>query len=230
METILKTYFEQQFREQQSHQGCHPAPVVTISREFGCQAKLIAMMMTEALNKKNNGTNSPVWKFINKEIVEEAARKLEINPIDLTSALSSSEKGLVKDVLKSFSPPYINDFKIKKTLHDVIKSFARQGNRIIVGRGSVAILQERPVTLHIRLIAPVDWRVKNICASKGVTEQEAVKMATAMDKKRTTLIELLLDRKIDHGLFDVIFNCSTISNEEVVQSIVTIMEIKGMIK
>ena len=73
METILKTYFEQQFREQQSHQGCHPAPVVTISREFGCQAKLIAMMMTEALNKKNNGTNSPVWKFINKEIVEEVA-------------------------------------------------------------------------------------------------------------------------------------------------------------
>ena len=229
MENIFKTYFEQQFREQQSRLPFTPGPVVTISREFGCPSKLIAMMLTEALNKQNKGKRSPHWKFINKEIVEESARKLEIRPTDMNSAFNYSEKGLVKDVLKSFSPPYVNSFKIKKTLHNVIKSFAQQGNMVIVGRGSVAILHDRPGTLHIRLMAPTEWRLKEISASKGISEAEALKMITDMDKKRSALIELLIDRKIEHTLFDVVFNCSTFSKEEVVHSIISIMEAKGMI-
>jgi len=229
MENIFKTYFEQQFREQQSRLPFTPRPVVTISREFGCPSKLIAVMLTDALNKKNKEKKSPFWQFINKEVVEEAARKLDIKTMDMNSALSYAEKGLMKDILQSFTPRYVNSFKLKKTLDDVIKSIAQQGNIVIVGRGSVVILRDRPCTLHIRLMAPLDWRVKGISGSKGITEAEALKMATDMDKKRTALIELLLDRKADHNLFDIVYNCSTLSKEEVVHSIINIMEARKMI-
>jgi cytidylate kinase len=229
MENIFKTYFEQQFREQQSRPSGTPKPVVTISREFGCPSKLIALMLEDSLNKREKEKKEPAWKFINKEVVEEAAHKLDIKMIDMNSALSYSEKGLMKDILKSFSPPYINSFKIKKTLFDVIRSFALQGKMIIVGRGGAAILQDRPSTLHVKLMAPVDWRVRKISASKGITEAEALKMILEMDKKRSSLIELLLDRKPDPSLFDVVFNCSTLSREEVVHTLVSMMEARKMI-
>jgi cytidylate kinase len=229
MESIFKTYLEQRARDQESGQPIGLGPVITISREFGCPSKLIAMMLTEALNKKRHSTKTSSWTFINKEVVEEAARKLEINPVAMKSALNSPEIGLMKDILKSFTPPYINSFKIKKILHDVINTYAQQGNRIIVGRGSVAILRNRPQTLHVRLQAPVEWRVKEIASSKGMNEQEVLKLVTETDKNRVALIELLLGRKFELNLFDVVFNCSTFPKEEIVRSLFSIMEIRGMV-
>jgi cytidylate kinase len=104
-----------------------------------------------------------------------------------------------------------------------------QGHLVIVGRGSVAILQGCPHVLHIRLQAPLEWRVQEICTSRGLKETEALKMTNETDKKRTALIELLLGRKFDQNLFDVVFNCSTFSKEEIVQSILRIMEIRKLI-
>jgi len=49
--------------------------------------------------------------------------------------------------------------KIKKILTDVILTLALQGCLVFVGRGSVAILQGCPHVLHIRIQAPLEWRV-----------------------------------------------------------------------
>jgi cytidylate kinase len=229
MENIFKSYLEQRYREQEFSQPKGFEPIVTLSREFGCPSKLIAIKLADTLNKRQQINKTTSWEYINKEVLEEAARKLDINQVFMNSALNSGDIGLMKDVLRSFSPTYVNNFTIKKTLYDVIRTFALKGYRIIVGRGGVAILQGRPQTLHVRLQAPVEWRVKEVSSSKGINEQSAIKMITETDKNRTALIELLLGRKFDHHLFDVSFNCSALSMEEVVRSIISIMEIRKMI-
>jgi cytidylate kinase len=229
MENILKIYFEKQYLEQESLKPTGPVPVVTISREFGCPSKPIGQMLTDALNKRMTKSSAPRWRFISKEVVEESARKLDITSVEMNYLISSGEKGLVEDLLTSFSPLYASNRKIRKILNDVIRTLASQGNMVFVGRGSVAILQGCPNTLHIRLQAPLEWRLKGICESRGLTNAEALKLITETDKKRTALLELLLGRKFDQNLFDIVFNCHSFSKEDIVQSIIKIMEIRKMI-
>ena len=229
MENIMKLYLEKRYLEQESLKPCGPGPIITISRESGCPSKLIAQMLTDALNKISIKTAPPKWKYISKEVVEEAAGKLDIKTVEMNYLISSGEKGLVEDLLTSFSPNYVSSRKIKKILNDVIRTLAMQGHLVIVGRGSVAILQGCPHVLHIRLQAPLEWRVQEMCASRGLKETEALKMTNETDKKRTALIELLLGRKFEQNLFDVVFNCNTFSKEDIVQSILRIMQVRKMI-
>jgi len=229
MENIMKLYFEKRYLEQESLQPCGPGPVVTISREFGCPSKPIAQMLTDTLNKNSIKAANPKWKYISKEVVEEAARKLDIKTIEMNYLISSGDKGLVEDLLTSFSPNYVSSRKIKKILDDVIRTLALQGHLVIVGRGSVAILQGCPHALHIRLQAPLEWRVREIITSRGLKEAEALKITNETDQKRTAMIELLLGRKFDQNLFDVVFNCNTFSKEEIVQSILRIMEVRNLV-
>ena len=229
MENIFKTYFEKRYLEENSIQSNHPRPVVTISREFGCHSRIIAMMLSDALNRKSKEKRQAKWRFINKEVVEEASRELEINTVEFKALLGAENSGFVKDVLNSFSTHYVTSLKIKKILEKVIRAIAQQGHIVIVGRGSAAILQGVPNVLHVRLQAPIEWRIKGISLTRDVSEEEARKMAIETDKKRTALIELLSGKTLAPHFFDVIYNCSTLSKEEIVQSILMIMESKKMI-
>lgn len=229
MENVLKLYFEKQYLEQQSINPASPGPVVTISREFGCPSKPIAQLLTDMLNKRIVKSSETKWKFINKEIVEEAARKLDIRTIEMNYLISSGEKGLFEDFLTSFSPVYASNIKIRKVLTDVIRTVAAQGKTIFVGRGSVAILRGRENTLHIRLNAPAEIRIEEVAKSRNLKTAEAEKLLKEMDKKRIELIELLLGSKFDPCIFDLGFNCHSFSKEEIAQSIIRIMETKKMI-
>ena len=43
-----------------------------------------------------------------------------------------------------------------------IRNIAKTGYVIIVGRGGVAFANDNPASLHIKLTAPVEWRVERI--------------------------------------------------------------------
>lgn len=229
MENVFREYSERKFRDLESRQAAGNGPIVTISREFGCPSKPIAQMLTDTLNKGYGTGKKTKWRFINKEIVEESARELELKPVEMNYLLSSGEKGLLEDMLTSFSPTYVSNIKIKKTITRVVLDFAKQGTIILVGRGAAAILQGYPKTLHIRLQAPLSWRIPEIKKLKNVDDKTAKKMAMEIDQKRTALIEFLLGQKFDQTLFDIIFNCSTISKEEMIQGIIRLMEVRGMV-
>ena len=106
MDNLLFQYMQNRFLERQEIERCGPYPFVTISREFGCPSKVIAQMLTETLNKKQARAKTPKWIAVNKEIVEESARKLELEPAKLKHIFNAEEKGIMDDVLASFSSNY----------------------------------------------------------------------------------------------------------------------------
>ena len=228
MENLLLKYMGKGLSDE-SPAAAGIRPLVTISREFGCPSKLIAQILVDALNKKGETTHAGKWKFINKEVLESAAKELQLNPAEVRYLLSAGEKGLLEDMLVSFSSAYASNIKIKRTLIKVVNTIAQSGYVILVGRGSAAILRGRPGTLHVRLQAPVEWRIPVICKLRNVNESEAAKMMGNIDQKRQALYEMVLGRKFDPNIFDVTFNCSTISKQQIVQGILGMMEAREMI-
>lgn len=230
MENLLHEYLERTFSES-AHKlsdPCGAGPVVTISREFGCPSKLIAQMLTEALNKRY--PKGSRWRTINKEVVEESAHRLDRNATDVHYLISAGNKGLVEDILSSFSQSYVSSVRLRKTLTTVIRMFAQQGHIVLVGRGGAGILQGCQNTLHIRLMAPLPWRIEELSARKQISRLEAQKLAVDMDQKRSSLLELMAGSRPQPTLFDVIYNCSTLSCSEVVMSVLGVMEARQMVK
>lgn len=204
-------------------------PIVTISREYGCPSKLIAQMLTDALNHRVAEAGGKKWKFINKEVLESAAKELQLNPADVKYLLSVGEKSLLEDFLVSFSSMYVSNLKVKHTLEKVVKTIAQAGNVVLVGRGSAAILRARPASLHVRLQAPLEWRVRSVSDTCKVGESEALHIIEITDKKRNALYELLMGKKFDCHIFDAVFNCSTLTKQEIVHGITGTMEARGML-
>ena len=228
MENLLREYMERAFADRGAVHQTGPGPVVTISREYGCPSKLLAQRLTDLLNKHNGSEKPGVWRYINKEVVETTAHRLELNPTEVNYFMSAGNKGLIEDVLASFSPTYVSNIRMRKTITDVVRTIALQGHVVIVGRGGAGILRNHANTLHIRLQAPRDWRISQVCSSNGLAHAEASRLVDEMDKKRAALIEMMTGEKFHPTLFDVTFNCSSLSLEEIAATIAGLIETKKM--
>ena len=229
MENLLLKYMGEGLSREYVPDPMKINPIVTISREFGCPSKLIAQMLTDVINKKLGEASPARWKFINKEVLESAAKELQLNPADVKYLINAGEKGLLEDFLVSFSTSYVSNLKVKHTLIKVVTTIAQAGHVVLVGRGGAAILQGRRGTLHVRLQAPLNWRLEAIVSSTNINAEEAKKIIETTDKKRAALYELILGKKLDPYMFDAEYNCSTLSIKQIVQVILAIMEAREML-
>ncbi len=229
MEDLLREYFERKHRDLDQSKVSHGLPVVTLSREYGCPSKLIARLLADAINRRLKTPLQVPWKFISKEIMEEAAKDLQMKTVELNYLLSSGNKGLLEDILTSFTPVYASNIKLKKTLVRVVKGLAARGNVIMVGRGSSAILQGIPGTFHVRLQAPVEWRIREVSRVKNIPASEAANLVSSTDRKRTELIEMVFGKRFSMEIFDLVINCERFTVDQIVELMLKAILLKRII-
>jgi cytidylate kinase len=208
-----------------------PGPVVTISRECGCSGRNLSLRLAEELNNWNQSHGiHKEWKFISKEILEKAARELDVSPTDISYVFHYEERNLLGDIFASYASKYYKSEKqIRKTIGDVIRSSAGEGNAIILGRAGVVLTRDIPKSLHIGLEAPLEWRTIMVSERYNISLSEAKKFAIEMDKKRERFRNAFEGRNTDYTRFDVVFNRMTLTEDEIVHSIVRLMEEKKII-
>jgi len=206
-------------------------PVITISREFGCPSKMIAAKLAEIINSKLAARGmKDTWNWVSKEILTEAANELSMQPDEIQYVFDYEQKGILGDILSSHAHKYYkSDKKIRNTVGDVIRTFGIRGNVIIVGRGGVAICKDIPHSLHINLEAPLEWRAVRISQKYNLTIDKAKKLAIDTDKKRKEFREYFAGKNSDYNRFDVVFNCMTLSVDEIAESILKISEIRHLV-
>ena len=229
MDNLLLKYMGEGLSRDPSRASQAIKPIVTISREYGCPSKPIAQLLTDTINKKLPEGSHLKWRFINKEVLESAARELQLNPADVKYLLSVGEKSLMEDFLVSFSSTYVSNLNVNHTLTKVVSTIAQSGHVVLVGRGSAAILQGKPRSLHVRLMAPEAWRLQAVISSRNISSAEAKHLIETTDKKRSALYELILGQKMNPYIFDVAFNCSTLSKHQIVEGILSMMAAREMI-
>lgn len=234
MSNILLEYMKNRLQREKSHSAIPVSkmgPVVTISREYGCPAKRLAGMLSSALNRieLENYTKSR-WKWIGKEILDESARELNLKPNMVRDVATKDMSSVVDDIVLSLSHKYYpGDIKIKKTIGSVIHDFAVEGHVIIVGRGGVSITHDIPASLHIKLQAPLEWRINDVSKRQMISLAEAKKKIETIDKQRELIREFFEGKKVDDSIFDVVFNYMTIAEEDIISTIIHMMELRDMV-
>jgi cytidylate kinase len=206
-------------------------PVITISREYGCYASQIAAQLCEKLqNISKKQSQNQQWQWLTKEILEKAASDLQVEPDNISHIFGAEDKGVLEDIVKSFaSKQYTSDTKIKKTITEVVKSYGELGFVIIVGRASCVILKDHPKALHIKLHAPFKWRSDCIKERFNITATESRKQVKEMEEKRSSFMNYFRCSLPENELIDISFNRKTINTNDIVDSIIRIMELKKLI-
>ena len=145
-------------------------PFLTISRETGCGANIIAEMMQEALQ-----TKQAKWKVINKEIIDQAASQLKINKHRINDIINAKDRTMANEILDALSTRYYkNDRLLRKSITEIVRHDAQQGNTIIVGCGGVAVTHDLPKGFHVKLFAPVEWRTEMLMQRRGLSQTNAI--------------------------------------------------------
>jgi cytidylate kinase len=231
MPDLLLSYMNKRLLEgQQLEDRSHPGPVITISRECGCGARNIAKELSAQLNKKTRLLQKKQdWHWIDKEILKQSAEKLNLDPSLVNHVLTDKERGTLDEIISAMSNRYFKtDKKIQKTTLEVIRSFALEGNVIIIGRGGAVACRDIPRSLHIRLEAPEEWRVDSIMRLRPFTQVEAVKYIHEQDEIRNRFLDKLHCGKSCNLLYDFIINRSKFSESEIVQTILHLCEMRGI--
>jgi cytidylate kinase len=232
MKNILTDYMRTRMERKSVHPDIeHFGPVVTISREYGCPAKIVAQDLSIKLNNLLFRANKKQqWRWISKEILEESAKELKINRHVVKDVVNAGDRGVMDDLIWSLSNKfYPGDDKVKKTLAEVILEFAKQGRVIIVGRGGVSLTRNIKDSLHIRLVAPYEWRVQIVSERYHLPLRQAQKKAKEIDAKRDHLREFFEGKKPDNSIFDIVFNYKTMSEKEILEAILKVMELRNLI-
>lgn len=201
-------------------------PVITISRECGCTAINVANMMAEKLTAKTGNR----WTCLTKEILEHAAKELNLAPGKIEYVFDSKEKTTWDEVLAALSSKYYqSDRKIKKTIADVVRGFACRGNCIIIGRGGVVLTQDIQHSFHIKLQAPLEWRAAHLQEIYKLSTKEMVSYANEIDKKREILRNYFNKKPLSDTVFDVIYNAKNLSDEMIAEASINLIEMKGVL-
>jgi cytidylate kinase len=232
MENILLKYMVKRFSElePEMYKSKNDLPFITLSREYGCPAKEIAQLLVQKMNESELNKSMPhPWKLISKEILESTSIELTVDKRRIEKIYNGENRTTIDEILSSFTEKYYkSDKKIQNTLKAIITDFAKMGNVVIVGRAGVCVTNHFKNGIHIRLNAPIEWRSQRLLDLKYCdNKNDAMKMANAYDTKRSELLKIMSNNTFDESCFDLTYNCQTFSVEEIVDSILFHLKMKG---
>jgi cytidylate kinase len=231
MANILLKYLEDRYKYKipSSDERKSAGPLITISRYYGCPANKCAKTLANLLTEMEGSQENP-WKVINKEILEQSAKELGLSPEKIEFVFNFEKRSAVDEILAALSSKYYkSERKIKNTIRDVIHAIGEQGRVIIVGRGGAPILKDIPNSLHIKIFASLDHRIKYISKQNGITHYEARELAKEMDENRSQLRMEFAGRKMELIDYDLIFNSEKFNTDEIAKIIAQVSKMKGLI-
>ena len=227
---VFEKYFNEALNEKKT-KLVETGPFISISRDFGCQANAIAQRLSKELTRRcKEFGKGKEWRWINKSILEESSKALKLSPSKIEYVFHSKNKTMMDDIVSAMATRYYkSDKKIRKTITDVIRSIAKTGHVIIVGRGGVAFAKDNPLSFHIKLTAPIEWRIDRISKNYNKSPESALTYINEIDKERKFLIDNFMGFKTDYSIFDIVFNRKTITENEIITTIISLLKMKNLI-
>ena len=207
-------------------------PFITISREYGCFALDLAEKVRTKLDAGYPGDEEqPQWSILSKEIMDRSAEELRTNPEKISHIFDGKKKSILDDWMESMNKDYyLPDRRIIDTIKRLMRSYAQEGNIIIVGRAGAVITKDIENSLHIKLIAPFDFRVEKIKRKFHLSDFKAVEQVKMIDRKRNSFLEFFTKGKNELEFYDFVINCCKYKEDHLAELIVKLAEDKNIIK
>ena len=187
--------------------------IITISREFGSGGRFIGEEVAKKLG----------FACYDKNIICQIAEKSGLAPEYIReSAELSPKKGLFAYAFagRDITGKSVEDL-VYETQRKVILELTEKESCVIIGRNADFILKDRDDVLNVFIYGDLPEKVERICRLYHVSEQEAVRMMTDIDKRRMTNYNFYTEQKWGKASnYTVCLNSSRIGYERCEEIIV----------
>lgn len=168
------------------------------------------------------------------EIAKAVAEELHYNYVDKTQISDAmADQGLSFPEFEKFDgkkPTIWQSMTNQKKkfiylLRAAVYHFAGSGNAVILGRGGQALLKDIPATLHVRIFAPMETRLKRLMDREGYTQKQAGQVIAKCDRDSSGYIRSFFDIDWDdENMYDLLLNTRTMTVGSAVSLIASAMD------
>ena len=191
--------------------------IITISREFGSGGRFIGEEVAKKLG----------IKYYDKDIIGQIAEQSGFSPEYIReNAELSPKKGLFAYAFagRDITGKSVEDM-VYEAQRKVIMEIAEKESCVIIGRNADFILKDRDDVLNVFIHGAESEKVKRICKLYHVTETDAIKMMTDIDKRRMTNYRFYTDQKWGMaGNYTLSLNSSQLGDDRCEQIVIECME------
>ena len=199
--------------------------LITIEREFGCGGGAVAAQLADHLG----------WKLWDHLLTEEIARLANVEPSAVMRCDERMDSPLHR-LAKSFwrgsyernsaalgSQVFDTD-RMMSMMQEIVNGIAREGNAVVVGRGTPYFLRENPDAFHVFLYAPRAEKIRRTIID-GNTRGEAEELVDSVDRERAAYIKHYFNADWPtRSLYHLMIN-TAVGNEAVMQTILSTMRL-----
>ena len=183
--------------------------VITVGREFGAGGSLVAARVAELLG----------WTLVDNDLVQRVAARADL-PIKEVAEQEEWAPGFLQRlarVLTASAPPIttsedtgqheIEERRIVRTTEAIVRELAAEGRKVLVGHAAPVVLGQRANMLHVRLVAPKEFRVGIASQRMGLSTAEAQHLVEQKDAARIRYHQLYYQRDARDPLnYDLVIN------------------------
>lgn len=202
-------------------EGVSAIAVVTISRLYGAGG----LRVTEGIGDRLG------FRVVDRELVEEAARRLGVDPqlaegMDERAPALLEQAGLALAVTQpGAEPPPLEDRALTEAVERVMRSLAAAGGYVILGRGGQAALRDRADACHLQLVAELEDRARWVAEWQGISVEQARDRCLRGDARRAAYVRRFYDVDInDPRLYDAVLNTSRLGIDGAIEVALAVIQ------
>jgi len=196
---------------------------ITISRQYAAGASEVSRRVAEELG----------WKVVDDAFIEEIAARTGYAPEDIAGLeervpsfmerfAQSSAISLPENLLSSPSSIDQPDtIKLAHVSRELVEELGREDRVVLVGRAAAAVLASESSAIHVRLVASVEYRVRQATERLGHSEKEARAHVAEIDRNRELYHRELYGRDWNDPVnYHLVLNTEALGSDGAAQLIV----------
>jgi len=199
---------------------------VTVSRQPGANARSFAQRLTERLNSFPGGD----WTAWDNELLDKVSAEHGIEK-RVIEAVEEQPNTWLDDFVQGFAASgaghHVSEFGAYKRIAMTIRALAAAGHAVLVGRGAQFVTAGLPGGVHVRLIAPLEHRIKYFAKTYDLDHhQAALRVAEAEHNRKVFYHRYWSGREITAETFALTLNAGELSVDELVECVLPLVQLR----
>ena len=192
-------------------------PFITISRQAGTEAHALGRQILMCLAQYDDPDLRSGWDLFDQKLCALIAQNKGLDAdYDTLVEEKYRAEGLQRMVYEMLiGTP--QQYRIQKKIAEVVRLLARLGKVVIIGRAGFHLARNMPGAIHIRLIAPRDYRIQEVAERDHLSPEEAARKIRRIDRERAAFLKN--HHHVDlHDLsrFDLVWNMARMPAADIV--------------
>lgn len=201
-------------------------PFLTLSRQAGAGAMSLGKRLIEHLNSALDSAERQ-WSLWDRELVEKVAADHHIAQ-ELIDNLAHANRNWLEEFFMGASladRKVPSEMKVFRFVASTIRALAQAGRVVLVGRGGVMITQDMPGGVHVRMVAPLEYRINNMMRVNDESREAARARIERLDQERAAFYKHYWpDQPLDPERFTLILNSSRLTEDQIVAMLASLLE------